>query len=379
MMKQILPLILLLSTLSLSAQISLESSDYFPALGDTLRTATDTAPVGIEITASGGGQKWNFASLQAGFSLERVVEDASTGDSAESFPVANQLFEQVDGGEGYYLATESTYSIVGFAGMDPLGQGIEVVSPFNPPYVERWAPLNFFDLNDHESALTVAFAADDIPGNIFEDLPISPDSIRVRVATERTDLVDAWGTLVIPGGSYDVLREKRTECRDIRLDAKIGVFPWTDITDIALEFLPIDQLGADTLVTYSFWSDTAKEAIAVINSDPTGTIVETVTYKSDEVVSSVQNVSEREPEVYIYPNPAIVQARFEFTNLPADQYELEIFDVAGRSVYSKSMFMNEYHLETLNVTRFRKGVYLCVLRNQAGKKFAVRRLLVTTP
>ncbi len=378
-MKQILPLILLLSTLILGAQITLQSSDYFPVVGDTLRTATDTDPVGIDITAPGGGQKWNFASLQAGFSLERIVENASVGDASGSFPAANILFEQVDGGEGYYQSDANTFSVVGFAGMDPLGQGFEVVAPFNPPYVERWAPLAFFDQNTNEAALTVSLAADDIPGNIFDGLPISPDSIRVRVATERIDLVDGWGSLVIPGGSYDVLREKRTEYRDVRLDAKLGVLPWTDITDIALEFLPIDELGTDTLVTYTFWSDTAKEAIAVINADPTGTLVETVTFKSDEVISSVQNVSEREPEVYIYPNPAIVQTRIEFTNLPADQYELEIFDVAGRSVYDKSIYINEYHLETLNVIGFRKGVYLCVLRNRAGKKFAVRRLLVTTP
>lgn len=378
-MKQALPLILLLLSMSLGAQITLQSSDYFPTVGDTLRTATDTNPVGIEITAAGGNQNWNFASLQAGFSLERIVEDAATGGASASFPTANLLFEQVDGGEGYYLSNETSFSVVGFAGMDPLGQGFEVTAPFVPPYVERWAPLNFIDVHTNESALTVSLAADDIPGNIFDGLPITPDSIRVRVATERTDVVDAWGSVVIPGGTYDVLREKRTEFRDVRLDAKLGVLPWTDITDIALEFLPIDELGTDTLVTYSFWSNEAKEPIAVINADPSGTQVESVTYKSDDVVSSVQTVTERQPGVYIYPNPAIIQARFEFTNLPADQYELEIFDVAGRSVQSRSMYINDYHLETVNVMGFRKGVYLCVLRNQAGKKYAVRRLLVTTP
>lgn len=378
-MKHILLAILTIVATSLSAQISLEGSDYFPEVGDTLRTATDAAPVGIEITPPGGDQNWNFSSLQAGFSLERIVRDVSEGDSAEDYPNANILFEQVDGGEGYYRSDENSFSIVGFAGTDPLGQGIEVNAPFDPPYVERWGTLNFFDQNLNESALTVAVAVDDIPGNLFEDLPITPDSIRVRVTTDRTDLVDGWGTLVIPDGTYEVLREKRTEFREIRLDAKVGFLPWTDITDLALEALPIDDLGRDTMVTYSFWSNTAKEAIAVINADPTGTVVESVTYKSDEMISSVQTPEEAKPRVYIYPNPAIVHTRFEFTNLPADRYSLEIYDVAGRSVFNKSLYINEYHLETFNVTRFRKGVYLVVLRDGKGQKVTVRRLLVTTP
>ena len=378
-MKHILLAILTIVATSLTAQISLEGSDYFPEVGDTLRTATDPAPVGIEITAPGGNQTWNFASLQAGFTLERIVRNASEGGAADDYPNANILFEQIEGGEGYYQSDENGFTIVGFAGSDPLGQGIEINAPFDPPYVERWGSLNFFDQNFNESALTVAVSVDDIPGNIFDQLPIAPDSVRVRVTTDRVDLVDAWGTVMIPDGTFEVLREKRTEIREVRLDARIGLFPWTDITDIALEALPIDDLGRDTLVTYSFWSNTAKEAIAVINSDPTGTEVESVTFKSDDMISSVQTPAETKPQVYIYPNPAIVHTRFEFTNLPADLYNLEVYDVAGRSVFSKSLYINEYHLETFNVTRFRKGVYLVVLRDGKGRKTAVRRLLVTTP
>lgn len=361
------------------AQITLQSSDYFPTVGDTLRTATDNAPVGIDITAPGGDQQWNFASLQAGFSLERIVQDAADGNAADSYPAANILFEQVEGGEGYYVSNETSFSLVGFVGADPLGQGFEVNAPFVPSYVERWAPLNFFDQNNNDAALTIALAADDIPGNIFDQLPITPDSIRVRVTTDRNDLVDAWGSLTIPDGTYEVLREKRTEYREVRLDAKIGILPWTDITDLALEFLPIDELGADTLVTYSYWSNDAKEAIAVINADPSGTVVESVTFKSGDVINSVQAVNEQKPQVYIYPNPAIVHTRLEFANMPAAQYQLEIFDIAGRSLYSKALYINEYHLETLDVTRFRKGVYLCVLRGENGKKITVKRLLVSTP
>lgn len=375
----ILSTFLLSLPLFLNGQITLESSDYFPAVGDTLRTATDNAPVGISITASGGDQTWNFTSLQSGFTNERVIRDPSEGTASASYPSANILLEQAGGGEGYYVSNANSFSIVGFAGTDPLGQGFEVNAPFNPAYAERWAPLAFFDLRNHESALTISVAADDIPGNIFDGLPISPDSIRVRIATTRTDLVDAWGTLSIPGGDYDVLREKRTEYRDVRLDAKVGPFPWADITDIALEALPIDALGTDTLVTYSFWGEGEKEAIAVISADPTGMEVQSVTYKANDIVNSTTTIATTKPQLSIYPNPAIVNARFEYNNFPTGNYTLDIYNLTGRSIWRENYYISGYHLETVNVTRLKKGIYLCVLSDQQGKRVSVKRLVVTTP
>jgi hypothetical protein len=381
-MKQFLLLtfsLLLSVPLLLNGQITLESSDYFPAIGDTLRTVTDNAPSGVSITAPGGDQSWNFTGLQNSFSLELAVSDPAGGNSSGNYPAANILLEQAAGGEGYYLSNSSRFAILGYAGTDPLGQGFEVNAPFLPEYVERWAPLNFFDLRNHESALTVSIAADDIPGNIFDGLPITPDSIRVRVATTRTDLVDAWGTLSIPGGEYDVLREKRTEYRDVRLDAKIGPFPWVDITDLALGSLPIDALGTDTIVTYSFWSGDAKEAIAVINADPGGTQVESVTYKDNGVVSSNSTIVVAEPSFSIFPNPAIVHTSFEFNNIPAGNYTMDVYNLVGRSVWRDNYQMNGHQIERFNVTRLRKGIYLCVLTNDKGERISVKRLLVSTP
>lgn len=370
--------VLFLAT-SLHGQLILTSADYFPAVGDTLRTAVDNAPVGIVLTAPGGNQSWNFSSLQSGFTQERIVRDPAEGEVSGSYPGATALLEQAGGGEGYYVGNSTSFAIVGYAGTDPLMQGLQINAPFDPPYVERWAPLAFFDLRNHQSALTLAVATQDIPGNLFGNLPITPDSIRVRVNTTRTDLVDGWGTLTIPGGVYDVLREKRTEYREVRLDAKVGSFPWTDITDLALAALPIDQLGVDTLVTYSFWSDEAKEPIAVITTNSMGNEVVSVEYKSNNIVNSVRELNRAQPRVYVYPNPALIYARFEFTNLPAGNYYLELYNLVGRPVWSKQYYIDGYLLDKVNVMQLQKGIYIYVLRDEKGNRILANRLLVTTP
>lgn len=380
-MKQILLItigfVLLLG--NLNAQLVLQASDYFPVAGDSLKTATDNAPIGIEMTAPGGNQTWNFSSLQSGFGQVRLVLDPSEGTTPESYPTANVLLEQIGGGEGYYESDENAFSVIGFAGEDPIGQGFQVNAPFDPPYVERWAPLAFFDLRNNNAALRVAVAADDIPGNLFEGLPITPDSIRVNVNTNRTDLVDGWGTLMIPGGTYDVLREKRTEYRSVTLETKIGSFPWTDITGLALSLLMIDELGEDTLITYSFWSDTAKEPIAIVSMNNDETAVTSVEYKDNDVVSSNNTLINDEPTVYVYPNPAMVDARFEYTNMPAGRYTLSLYNLAGKAVWSKDYQINDYLLEKVNVTHLPKGIYLYVLRDEQGRQLTAKRLIVTKP
>jgi hypothetical protein len=364
---------------TLSSQITLDSAAYFPAIGDTLQVAVDNAPVGITITGPGGDQSWNFATLQSGFTQEQIVRALDPEDSLNVFPNANLTFEQANSGLGYYRSSATSFALEGFVGEDPIAQGLQVQAPFAPPYVERWAPLAFFDVRNMESNLLLALAVDDIPGGLFDNLPIRPDSVRVRANIRRTDVVDAWGSLTIPGGNYEVLREKRSEVRDIRLETKVGSFPWLDITDLAIGQLPIPGIGRDTTVSYYFWSDAAKEPIALIESDAEGQTVQSVTYKDNGVISNVLSPQDTKPRVAVYPNPAIISARFEFVNLPADRYTLELYNLAGARVWSNNYYIEDYLLERVNVSQLRKGMYLYVLRNSRGERIAVKRLVVATP
>lgn len=378
-MRRLLPAFIYLSTLTLSAQITIDSAAYFPIPGDTLLTIIDNAPMGISITPPGGDQSWNFATLQGGFVNQRIAEDTSSLDSNFVFPQANVRLNQTIGGFGYYRSSAGSFALHGSAGEDPLGQGFNVRVPFEPPYVERWAPLNFFDQNLLESDLLVTVAVDDIPGNLFDNLPISPDSIRVRANTNRVDLVDAWGTVTIPGGIYDVLREKRTEIRDVRLEAKVGLLPWVDVTNLALENLPIEEIGRDTIVTYTFWSNEAKEPIALITAEADGETIVSVEYKSNNPVTPVIDITNKSPQVFVYPNPAIVNTRFEFANVPKGNYQLAIYNLAGQQVWAKRLFINDYLLEKVNVTSLRKGIYLYALTDEQGRRLAVNRLMITSP
>jgi len=380
-MKTILQFIFfsIISLSALSAQITLSGDNYFPVVGDTLVTITSITSVGVSITAPGGNQNWDYSNLGNGITNTRIIQPISDAPDPNAFSGANAYIAQQGGGNGFYRSNSESFAILGFEGEDPLGQGLEVLTPFTPPYVERWGSLAFFDLNNMNSSLTITVAADDIPGNIFDGLPISPDSIRVRVEIERTDLVDAWGTMTIPSGAFDVLREKRTEIRDIRLDAKVSVLPWVDVTDTAIDLLPIDALGVDTTVSYTYWSNDAKEPIVIISTDASENNINSVEYKYGDIVNDVSNSPTSNPEVRIFPNPVINQAKIQFSDMVAGDYQLDVYNLTGQSVLTKTYHLDRNKTETLNVSNLQKGMYLYLLRDEKGKRIATNRLIVAKP
>ncbi len=364
-------------------QITIDDS-YFPAIGDTLFTAVDNMPSNIDIQPGFGQHTWNFASLQSPFTRQRIVRPLEEGSAADQFPSADFVLETSDGiGEGYYQITDGRYEMIGFAGDDPIGLNFNLSAIFAPPYVERSAPLELADLDQYESAIIYAFSPDDLPINIFEDLPITPDSLRIRVAIDQTYFVDGWGTMTIPGGIFDVLRQKRTEIRETRLDALVGFLGWQDVTDIALGAINNDNiteaLGKDTIVEYHFYSNEVKEAIAVVGLDNTGEIVNSVEYKSLDVVNNIQQATALKPGVYAHPNPVIVNARFEFSNLPKDSYNLTIYNIIGKQVWNKKYFIDRNHIDKVDVSFLRKGTYLYSLSDSRGRIIATKRLVVIRP
>jgi hypothetical protein len=369
--------IFLLFSLTAISQITITDS-YFPAAGDTLKTAFDGMPSGIVINPSGGStdQHWDFSTAQ-GIPRQTIYRPASAGSANAEFPTANLvvLFEPAN--ETYYKKSATTFELVGYEGLDPASIGINLTVHLNPTLIERRAPLNFIDFATSATNVLLPFAADEIPEEILDQLPITPDSIRLRIAIDRTTIVDGWGTATIPGGVYEVLREKQIEMRETLMDVKIGpLIGWIDVTDE----LPFDFLGKDTITAYHFYSNDEKEAIAnVFVDNENNNIVNSIEYKDNGVTSSIRYVSNGKPDMIAYPNPAIEDVRFEFFNLPSAVYTLKIYNILGVVVWEKKYALSGNRSEKIDLSNLRKGTYLYSLTNDNGKIISTKRLLIMRP
>lgn len=271
------------------AQITVTNAT-FPAAGDTLRLAHDNAPGPcVFITPPGGPQTWDFSCLVSEATQDIVYRPASEGSvvvpGAEMFAVTSPYVPQwpASAVEEYYDVTstgirvQATYGKVGYVVADS-------VVNLNPLFQVRSAPMNFFDIRQSSSGKLAAFDDTEFSPAFLASMPFTADSLRYRVAVNELFVVDAFGTLSIPGGTYDVLREKRTRYTETRLDAKINPLGWLDVTDIAIQFAGHPDLGVDTLVHYSFYSNVAKEPIAVVATDNSQLRPVRVTFKRSDPV-----------------------------------------------------------------------------------------------
>jgi len=369
-----------LFALSGQSQITV-GSETFPQLGDTLYTKTDNLPSNINLLTPGEDLSWNFSSLQSPFTSEIVMESPQQGQGSSFFPDADMMINLGNLGESYYRVDDSHYELLGSYGSDPSGFGLELATIFSEPLIERSAPLNYLDQHLHQTNLNLPFSWDDIPSSITDslNLPFTPDSLKLILDIQRTDEVDAWGTLTIPGGIYDILREKRIRISEIELWAKIPVFNWQNVTETILGLTGFEELKPDTTVTYNFFSNDAKEPIAVVTVQGEEEAVSNVEYKSNDLTSHVQSAHRLKPTIYAYPNPAIVNVRFEFSNLAPGNYDLVIYNILGREVWKKKYFINGNKTEKVNISRLKKGTYLYSLKSHDGRTITTRRLIVVRP
>ncbi len=361
---------------NLFAQITVTDAS-FPAAGDTLKYATDLDPDGVVITpANTNSTVWDFSGLGPTVKSETVFRAAAEGSAAAEFPTAN-LVTISEGGqnETYYSVSATSFTNLGFFGVDPTG-GLPIPTTFrfDPPVAERRAPMNILDITQSASSLGIAFAIADL-GPLADSLgPLAgiADSIRIRGTAERLDFVDAHGSLTIPGGTYDVLREKRTEYRDTRLDIH-SFLGWQDITDLIPAGGFGDGLGTDTTITYLFFSNTEKEIIAEVNTGSDGLVPQSVTYKDNGVVSNNSEVFGTDLEVLVSPNPANEQAVFTLKNRVSGDYSLRLMDARGQVALRSNLTQTDNAIQLQGMS---SGTYFYQVFDENNRAVASGKLLI---
>lgn len=362
------------------AQITVTSAT-FPVAGDTLKYAFDNAPDNLNVaTPPGGSQLWDLTTLKVSQIGETVYRPASAGVNVANFPGAD-LAIIAQAGETYFNVTNDKFEALGYAGADPAGFGLNVVAKFAPPVIERKSPMNFFDINQQSTNLTLPFSTESLPDSLFQGAPFIPDSIRVRLSTQRLDVVDGWGTCQIPGGSYPVLRQKRTEYTTTNLDVYISSpipLGWVDISQFGGGLG--NFVGTDTTVSYHFVSGTEKEEIAVATMNNALSAVESVRFKNNGLVDIEEpTISSNTANIQAHPNPAVEFVKFKCTNLRQDEYTLKIYSIVGKVVWKNNYSLSGNSEIQLDLSDFKKGTYLYSLVDSKGNIIGTKRLVVLKP
>ncbi len=379
-MKKCLPIsVLLFLATGLSAQITVTNAT-FPAAGDTLKMAIDNSPAGImAFTPPGGNQTWDFTSLQVDATQNIVFNTTSAGSVGGQVPGAELYTALSPATESYYNVTPTRFELQAYYGVVPFDLVANNLFEYNPPLPERRAPLNFFDINASSTGFLELFLPSAFSPLLIIQLAVVTnnaqiDSMRYRVAISGTDVVDAWGSVSIPGGTYDVLREKRTRYQETRIDAKIPPLGWLDITDNAIQ-AGFNGLGVDTTVSFYFHNDVEKEHIAIVTLNNEQNSATQVMFKNTAVINGLDELNAVKPSVLISPNPVGNEASFGFINFASGTYRLVIFDELGRAAMEKTLQMSGEFMERIDLSRLPAGVYFFCLFDENKEALYKERLV----
>jgi hypothetical protein len=378
----LLTLALLSFCMGSNAQITVTNTT-FPAVGDVLSFAFDANPTITVFTPPGGPQTWDFSSLTAGTTQQQLFQAASAGTASAAFPDATLLY--VNGNvEYYYKGSSQVFQLLGYRGPDPIGLGFTATVKYNPLLTERRSPMNFFDINAVSSGIFLLLKLGDLPPArqqaVIQALGgNTPDSLRIRTAISRTDVVDGFGEVTLPGGTrFPVLREKRTQYTETRLDAKIAPLGWLDVTnDVIQKPLGLTGLGVDTTVTYNFFNNTSKEPIAVVTLNQDQATPRLVQYKLNRMTTDVTNLESESPQLLDYPNPASDKLNLRFTNMKPGQYFLKIYNILGIEVGNEIYQISGKQFDTdVDITKFGAGTYLLQLKDMQDTNLISKQLIV---
>ncbi|MCB0532072.1 MAG: T9SS type A sorting domain-containing protein [Lewinellaceae bacterium] len=318
-----------------AAQITITNS-VFPVVGDTLHYAFGNQPGAINqiFTPPGGFQTWNLSNLQPTQYWNQIMKDPATGMKSAAFPAASLLFNPVNSSsEAYLQVTGSQVLDMGYYGLDPLGLGLTLLFDRIPDLEQSWAPVNFLDIHQSSSNVLTAFDAPIAPPVLLNLVPTA-DSFRIRITQQRISTIDAFGTMAIPGGSFDVLRKKQTEYRSTAVDVKVAPLGWIDISTIGgQQLLP---LGTDTITTFHFLNDVSKEAIAICTLNTAQNMVTGVQYKvmpppTGTITPTFNTV------LSIYPNPVQHTLKVHFTDGESAGAQLQLLNAQGRLVLEQTV------------------------------------------
>lgn len=364
-----------------SGQITITSTT-FPAPGDTLRYKIAQNQGFTELyTPPGGNQVWDISNITPTQTVEEVYRPASEGAAASNYPGA-EMFSGNAAGEVYFNLTTNKVERLGFTGGIFAFLGANAKVSYSPPLVEREAPLNFFDIDQSSSDISLPIATADLPAGLIDNIPGSNflDSIRIRQNTIVLAVSDAYGTLKIPGTggpvTYPVLRQKTTTYVTSTIDAH-SFLGWVSV--------PLDQIpgnnplsaltGTDTITAYVFWNDSSKEFIAKGTTNADQNQFTSLQIKNTNgAVNTTPGLAFSILSFRIYPNPANDQAQLDLSGLPDGNYQLNIYDLAGKMAHTQ--LLENQKKVVVSVGSLPNGVYNCKIKDLTNGKWAAQQLLV---
>ncbi len=325
--------ILLLFALSSTAQISINRSDIGNLVGAIVIQANDTTNLGALSPGSAGTNCiWNLTGMSNNFQDTMIFSSPADKPCYEDFPTATLAL--LDSGNYIYLIDNNiVLSIMGVCGTIISSDTISV--PYTPPQKHITFPSTYNTSFSGQSKATIQISSSSPP----------PDSLRLVITSDYTSLIDGWGTITTPTGTYTALRQKLTIFETDSSYVYISGIGWVSGGTPSL----------DTTISYNWWSKT-NPFIANITTDGNGNVL-----KANYLLFSNLDVHEQnhiQNDISVFPNPS--NGIFTISTENGIINAIEIYNVVGEKILYKEVIKKQLY-ETIDLSNRPKGIYIIKL------------------
>jgi len=345
-MKKYLIILCFIGTHSFS-QITLEHND-FVSVGDTIVEYYERFPTStIKLGEPGPNKVWNFSNLKATAKDTLVFVDPQETPFAEDFPNSNiALYSN----NGYYDAwmfmNHSSAKLIG-KGSGVFVEGKKRTTIKNEIIIAY--PLKYQDSSSNTTK----------EDEIIEKTKQGADSIKRTRIFEHKTIVDAWGDIILPKGTFLSLRLKHV----------------THVTDFFYKkeldtWILFNQSKKNTGVFYQWWTQDKKikHPVAQISMDEHQEKPIIAKFLPAKPFLEIMK-SAPQQTLKIYPNPAI---RNTFIDVNLKTSYISIYSFNGQLI--KNIETNTSKTE-INIEDFANGTYFVIVRNKEGKIIGKSKLL----
>jgi hypothetical protein len=340
-MKKILTIIALVAcTLFAKAQITITSADFgtigFIGVQNNDLTV-DTAYIHVGIP-SALAQVWNFDSLHITYQDTIKFLDTTGTPFVLAFPNANMAVTQTNSPGFYDYFRTWTDSVK----LDGVGIPTHVFTQTTPAEAVRYNPPQMYLKfpSTYNSNFTGGTRYTYTIDTTFVYMTFTVDTIQERYYVRDTSQFDAWGTMITPLGSFSAIRQRYAEHR---LDST-----WAYIETIGWQFV---NTSLDSSLYYRWFANAENIAIVEVTMDSTWLEPNNVVWLN-AMTTSVQNISNNQNGIIVYPNPASNIINISKSN-DNPEYVL-IYDLMGRLVNETLLIDRTTKLSTSN---YSNGLY----------------------
>ena len=363
-------------SLSAFGQISIDKFSL-PTQGETLKTWV-SATANVDLGTTDGPQVWDFTSLSKDVPNDVTLLSPSEGSVVVAD--ATMLIKQGDLVERYLKTEEIGILEIHLKTLDPIFETFEISNSYALPPLYRKTTLIYGQQYSNDSKYQAPIAWDDLPDTITGSVGLSFDSIRVNTNFNRTDKIDAYGTVKLPDGEWEALRESTTLIRTVSIDV-FFLGTWIEapieIIETALGGFA-DVIAPDTTYSTNFYTDKAIEVLAAFTLNDDGEPVG-ATFKAGGEITDIDLYTSKKADVSTYPNPSFGTVNFTFENCAIGDYTIQIYNVLGKKILSKNISVDSTKTSRLDLTMLKKGTYLYSVYDSSGSKITTKRIVILNP